>query len=144
MYAKHEELCAKLQGTLGEAHDYLVRVEDEITKLAHDLTVLSTHQDHLHRDRPRAHFSEAEAAIAALYNRYRRLRDRIVETIKYLDKVLQEASAKRFPGGIPRQGSGGEDPVSGRQGPKEADTRAGADRELEELFELDRRGHDGT
>ena len=142
LYARHEELHSKLQGLLGQAHEYLTAVEEEITKLAHDLTVLSTQQDRLHRDAPRSHFSEAEAAVAALYNRYQQLRDQIVETIQYLDQVLQEASTKRFPGRIPRQWPSLGGTTSGPQSPEGVDTRDTVDRELDELFEMDRHGCD--
>jgi len=136
-YAKHEELRTELQGLLAQAHEYLTAVEEAITQLGHDLAVISAHEDRLHRDTPRAHFSEAEARVAALYNRYRQLKAQIVETIEYIDQVLQEASIKRFPGGIPRKWPGLPATVPART--KAAESHAGvyAEQELDALFEMD-------
>ena len=142
-YAEHEELRSEVQGLLAQGHEYLTVVEEEITKLGHDLAVISAHEGHLHRDAPRAHFTEAEAAVAALYNRYRQLKNQIIETLTYIDQVLQEASAKRFPGRIPRKGPGlpGAAPVQGK--PAEPTGRVDAGRELDALLKMDHRDHEG-
>lgn len=144
LYAKHEELRTELQGLLAQAHEYLTAVEDEITKLGHDLAVISAHEDRLHRDAPRAHFSEAEARVAALYNRYRKLKGQIVETIKYVDQALQEASTKRFPGGIPRKWPGIQTRVPGPAKAAGSNTDVDAEQELDALFETDRNAREGS
>lgn len=138
-YAKHEELRTDVQGLLAQVHEYLTAVEDEITKLSHDLAVISTHEDRLHRDAPRAHFSEAEAQVAALYNRYRQLRQQIIDTIVYIDQVLQDASTKRFPGGVPRKWPGLQARVPARTKAGEASTGSQTAQELDALFDADRR-----
>ena len=142
LYAKHDELRNKVQGHLSQGHEYLTAVDSEITKCSHDLAVLTAHEDRLHRDQPRAHFSEAEARVAALYERYQRLRAQLKELIAYLDKVIQEAAPWQFPGGLPRKWPDlGTAPV--RPKPGDGDTGAPAEQELDALFEMDRRAQEG-
>jgi len=139
LYAKHEELRKKVQKALAKLHECLAVVDDKIRKYGHDLAVVSAHKDRLNRDRPREHFSEAEAELAALYKQCIQVRERVEEAIRFVDEVLQQAATKRFPGGFPRdrQQSGG--PVVGPVDPNPVgDGKSGADRELAELFETDR------
>jgi uncharacterized protein YdhG (YjbR/CyaY superfamily) len=140
LYAKHEELRDKVQKRLAELNDCLTFVAERITKVGNDLVVVSTHEDRLNRDRPRAHFSEAEAQLAALYKRYLQLQERIKQAIQFVNDVLQEASTKRFPGKIPqkRPQSGGGAKASSAQTDHDpvGDGKSGADRELTALFEM--------
>jgi len=139
LYAKHEELRKKVQWHLAKLHDCLAVVDDQIRKYGHDLAVVSAHKDRLNRDRPRDHFSEAEVQLATLYKRCLQVRGQVEEAIRFVDEVLQQAATKRFPGRLPRdrQQSGG--PVIGRGDPNPVgDGKSGADRELAELFEMDR------
>ncbi len=139
LYAKHEELRKKVQRRLAELHECLAAIDEQITKYGHDLAVVSANKDRLNRDRPRAHFSEAEAELAGLYKRCLQVRDRVEQAILFVDEVLQQAATKRFPGRIPRDrpqwggaaaGPGSSNPVG--------DGKSGADRELAALFEMDR------
>lgn len=141
-YAEHEALRTELQDILVQAHEYLTALEGEITKLAHDLAVLSAQEDRLHRDGPRAHFSEAEAKVADLYKCCRKLRHQLIDMIKYIDQLLQRASTKRFPGGIPRKWPGFEQDVSARHRQIETDTGNTVERELDTLFEMDRQANE--
>ncbi|MHC4116586.1 MAG: hypothetical protein ACYSWO_03655 [Planctomycetota bacterium] len=140
LYAKHEELRKKVQKRLPQLHECLTVVAEQITKYGNDLVVVSTHQDRLNRDRPRAHFSEAEAQLAALYKRYLQLQDRVEQAIHFVNDVLQEASTKRFPGKIPQKWpqSGGVAGASAAQTDPNpvGDGKSGADRELTALFEM--------
>jgi hypothetical protein len=141
LYAKHDELRNKLQSHLHQAREYLTAVESETTKCSHDLAVITVHEDRLHRDQPRAHFSEAEARVAALYKRYQHLQAQLKELITYLDKVIQEAAPWQFPGGLPRKWPDlGTAPV--RPKPGDGDTGAPSEQELDALFEMDRRAQE--
>jgi len=139
LYAKHEELRKKVQRHLAKLHECLAVVDDQIREYGHDLAVVSAHKDRLNRDRPRDHFSEAEAELASLYKRCLQVRVRVEEAIRFVDEVLQQAATKRFPGRLPRDREQSGGPVAGRGDPNPVgDGKSGADRELAELFEMDR------
>jgi hypothetical protein len=140
LYAKHEELRKKVQQRLAELHECLLAIDEQITGYGHDLAVVSSQKDRLNRDRPRAHFSEAEANLAGLYKRCLQVRDRIEQAILFLDEVLQQAATKRLPGRMPRdrQHWSGATVEPGSPNPV-GDGKSGVDRELEALFEIDRR-----
>jgi hypothetical protein len=137
MYAEHEELRTTVQDLLAEAHKYLTAVEDQITKLGRNLVVISAHEDRIHRDAPRAQFSEAEAQVAALYKRFRQAKSQIVETMKYIDQVLQQAATKQFPGRIPYKWPGLQPGIPDRPSTPEPNVPANADEELKALFAMD-------
>lgn len=140
LYAKHEELRKKVQQRIAELHECLGVVAEQIRKYGNDLVVVSTHEDELNRDRPRAHFSEAEAQLAAVYKRYLQLQNRIEQAILFINDVLEQASAKRFPGKIPQErpqlgGASGALAAQTDSNPV-GDGKSGADRELTALFEM--------
>lgn len=129
LYAKKEKIQAEVEAGLQKLEEYLQQVEEEITRIKGDLTVVSAHQDQLHGDRAREHFSEAEVQLAALYKRYRKLRDRLQEVIEAVQKILQEAASKEWPGGKPHE-----------DGPEDSappERSQGADQELRDLLEMD-------
>lgn len=150
-YANHEELRKKVQKRLPELHECLTVVAEQIRKYGNDLAVVSTHKDQLNRDRPRSHFSEAEAELAALYKRHLQLQDRLEQAILFVNDVLQEASTKQFPGKIPQkwpQLGGAPGAYAAQADPNPVDDgKSGADRELTALFDMkhntEGEGYDG-
>jgi phage host-nuclease inhibitor protein Gam len=140
LYAKKEKLQQEVEGLFKRLHECKADVEYLIDNCKRNLAVVSANEDMLNSDRPRAKFSEAEAALAAKYKAYVRLRDRIEEAIKIVDKALREAAGKRYPGKIPEERPGtrfSPQPTDPDRQP--ASERSGADKELDDLFELDRR-----
>jgi len=139
LYAKAEKCREKCQGLQVQLHECLTLVQNEIDKCGHDLSVLSAQKDQLNRDRPRAHFSAAEARIASMYKKWIQLRDSLKRTIVDIDDMLQQTKDKRYPGGMPQEW-----PNTGRFHPRQApsDSResesTGADKEIDRLFDMDR------
>ena len=138
LYAKKEELQEQVRAGLQELAEHLRDVTQEMQKIKGDLAVVSAHQDQLNGDRAREHFSEAEVHLAALYKRYRKLRDRLEEVIEVVREVLEEAASKRWPLGKPRTRQeiecGDTDPPE-RLVPSYQPE--GADKELQDLIEMD-------
>ena len=103
-YAKKEKIQQEVEGLFKRLHESKADVEYLIDNCKRNLEVVSANEDMLNSDRPRAKFSEAEAALAVKYKAYVRLRERIEETIKIVDKALREAVGKRYPGRSPKNG----------------------------------------
>jgi hypothetical protein len=140
LYAKKEKLQGEVEGLFKRLHECKADVEYLIDNCKRNLEVVSANEDMLHSDRPRAKFSEAEAALAVKYKAYVRLRERIEEAIKIVDKALREAVVKRYPGKIPEEWPGaGFSPQPTDQDLQPAPEQSSADKELDDLFELDRR-----
>jgi len=140
LYAAAEELRAEVESWLEQLEEHLTEVGEEIGRIKGDLTVVSAHQDQLHGDRAREHFSQAEVELAALYKRYLALRDRLEEVIEAVKEILQEAAGKKWPGGKPRR-RGEVDPENAPP-PKRLVPLArpgGADQELQDLMEMEYR-----
>ncbi|MCX5674663.1 MAG: hypothetical protein NTX87_06610 [Planctomycetota bacterium] len=138
LYAKKEKLQAEVEGLFRRLHECKADVEYLIENCKRNLVVVSANEDMLNGDRARAMFSEAEAALAARYKACLLLRDRIVETIRFVDKVLREAVVKRYPGKIPEEWPGTEfSRPATDQNQHLASERSGADKELDDLFQLD-------
>ncbi|HUT58674.1 MAG TPA: hypothetical protein VNA25_12585 [Phycisphaerae bacterium] len=144
LYAKKEKLQREVEGLLKRLHECKADVEYLIDNCKRNLEVVSANEDMLNSDRPRDKFSEAEAALAVKYKAYVRLRERIEETIEIVDKALREAAGKRYPGKIPEEWPGtGFSPQPTDQDQQPASEQSGADKELDDLFELDRRSRAG-
>ena len=141
LYAKKDKLQEELQGLIERLQSHHAAIEKEIAKIKNNMVVISTHQDQLHGDRPREYFSEAEAELAALYKRYVQLRDRVADGIEVVLKVLSDAWGRKYPGGKPREHpwAGEDDPSPGQEPLMPRRPPGGADQELEDLFEMDRR-----
>lgn len=136
LYAERDKVQREVLGFLKRLQEYLADVEWLIGATWNDLTVVRAGEDRLNGDRAREHFSAEEAKLAAKYKHYLDLRDRIERTIAFVREILAESSQKQYPGGpIP------EPPVA-PPNPPEIDPSShrpvGADKELEDLFELDR------
>lgn len=141
LYAKKDKLQEELQGLVERLQSHHAAIEKEIARIKNNMVVISAQQDQLHGDRPREHFSEAEAELAALYKRYVRLRDRVADAIEAVLKVLSDACSKQYPGGKPRENpwAGEGDPGPGQEPLIPRRPPGGADQELEDLFEMDSR-----
>ena len=140
LYAKKEQIQQEVEGFLKRLHESKADVEYVIDNCKRNLEVVSANEDMLNSDRPRAKFSEAEAALAVKYKAYVRLRERIEETIKIVDEALRKAAGKRYPGNIPEERPGTEfSPQPTDQNQQPASEPSSADKELDDLFELDRR-----
>ena len=139
LYAKKEEAQEKVQGLFKSLHECKAEVEVLIEGCKRDMRVISAREDQLNGDRARAQFSEAEAVLAAKYKALTRLLRRVLEAIRVVDLVLRDAVTKRYPGKIPERWPKMEfSPPSAERGRPSELEPTGADKELEDLFELDR------
>ena len=100
LYADKEEIQSTVQAQYKQLHEYLKAVDDEIKRCKNNLVVISANEEKINLDEVRKHYSDAEVKLAAQYKRYIRMRDDIQRTIKLVDKAIQEAASKRFPGKI--------------------------------------------
>jgi hypothetical protein len=139
MYAKKNESEKKVCGDLDILRQHQADVKRLMDACKNDLIVVAAREDQLNSDSARAHFTEAEVKLAALYRRCRKLLVRIKLTIEFVQQALAEASAKQIPGGSEQDGDGSRihDSGSGKASPSNP-SAWGADKELEDLFELDR------
>jgi len=129
LYAKKEALQQQVSACVGRLYECLQAVEGEIQRLQRNLLVVSAHEDMINSDSVRRPFTDAEAKLAALAKRYVRTRDRLKETIDEVHKALMEASRKSWPGELPQP----------RPASPEGPRNEAAERELDDLFERDRR-----
>jgi hypothetical protein len=103
LYAKKEETEKSVQGLMILLRQYLGVVLKKIERCRRNIQVIEASTTALNNDEPRREFSDAEAEQAAEYNRFVGNRDAILEVLEFVDEAMEEASAKKFPGRIPRQ-----------------------------------------
>lgn len=106
LYAKKEDAQKHAVCCQSQLHECLQWVQEQIQSCSNDLVVISAHQNQLHKDRPREHFSDAEAKLAALYNKFVKLRETIEETIEEIQKAILEAIQKQFSDKSPKASAG--------------------------------------
>ncbi|MCY2928058.1 MAG: hypothetical protein NTV86_00915 [Planctomycetota bacterium] len=141
LFAAKEEREVEVRGLLSRLQQDQSDVQWLMKACKNDMVVVAAQEDKLHGDRAREHFSEAQVKLAAKYRCYRQLLKKIKTAIRLLGEALHEASAKKFPGKIPQKWPGLEDsapPLGKDQHPLDVEP-TGADKELDDLFELDRR-----
>ena len=134
LYAKKEEAQKHAVHCQQQLYECLQWVQEQIQGCSNDLAVISAHENQLHKDRPRAHFSDAEARLAAQYNKLVKLREEIEETIEEIQKAIIEASQKQFPGKSSQASASfpKSDIRSFKQPPGQSD--AAFDRQLKEML----------
>lgn len=138
LYARKEKLQQELRSRFGTLHSYREFMRSEIDRCKKNLAVLGARGDMLHGDRARARFSEAEADAAAHYERCIKVRDRIEESIQFVQGVLRAASSKQRPASQPLV-RGGRTAVP----PRRSAGSHGSNPELGGLFELDSQSQSG-
>jgi len=109
-------------------YERLRAVKGAMQQCWRNYTVISAHENRLHSDAVRSHFTQAEAELTARYKRYGQLRDEIQQAIDALKKALKEGIPRRYPG------SESQAPSS----PSVSETPGGI-REVDDLPALDRR-----
>ena len=103
LYAEKEEALEKANASLKQLDEYRQWVEDEIGKCKNDLTVITAHQEQLHKDQPRRHYSEAEAKVAATLKHLAKVKEEIAELFEQMQESIQQASQKQYPHKIPEK-----------------------------------------
>lgn len=140
LYADKEEKQRELEGRFQQLHVYKQAVEELISKCDNDLVVVASHQDRIHGDKAREHYSQAEVELAAKRRQFLKTRLEIEEMIKKVDQALRESVSKRYPGKIPQKWPG---IWSDSDVPPDDDVlhpieQKNAEQELDDLFSLDR------
>jgi hypothetical protein len=103
LYARKEEVQERAQAMFKKLHEYKKGAQQLLREFERDRIVIKGDQDRIHGDSAREHYSEAEAIVAGKISHYTRQLKRIEHAIKVLDKALQVAVTKRFPGKIPEK-----------------------------------------
>ena len=120
LYAEKEEAQNEVNACLKQMDEYRKWIDEEIAGCKNDLTVISAHQEYIHRDKPRAHYSDAEAEAAATLKHLEEVKENMEEALEQMQESTKEASPKQYPSKIPEKYSSFS--TSGSQSSSELDT----------------------
>ena len=102
IYANKEDAQKQAVHCQSQLDKSLQWIEGQIHSCSNDLAVITAHESQLHKDRPRSHFSDAEAKLAAYYNRLVKLKETVKDAFKEVQEAIIQASQKQYPGKIPQ------------------------------------------
>ena len=100
-YAEKEAAQKELNDCLQKMDEYRQWVDKEIHGCRNDLSVTTAHEERLHKDSPREHYSDAEAKISGNLRHLAKVKEQIEALFKQMQKSIQKACRKYYPGKIP-------------------------------------------